>query len=81
MKKVILMVAMVFATSGLVNANSSVEKMSVIEDGGASECAQYARGVILKASEEYNIDISRESSHFRVMMDAYHAIYLDCYNN
>ncbi|WP_299118787.1 hypothetical protein [uncultured Tenacibaculum sp.] len=81
MKKVILAVAMVFATSSLVNANSSVEKKTILEDGGASQCAQYARGIILDAAEKNNIDISRGSSHFRIMMEAYHAIYLDCYNN
>ena len=82
MKKTILVLAMVFATVGMANANESISKEKTnFDDGGASECAQFARGVILKAADEYNLDISRGGSHFELMMEAYHAIYLDCYTN
>jgi hypothetical protein len=47
----------------------------------ASECAQYARSVILKAAATYKIDISRESSYFGLMMEFYHEIFNDCYYN
>ena len=47
MKKVILMVAMVFATSGLVNANSSVEEVR------ETECEKFASSVMVAYVEDY----------------------------
>lgn len=77
MKKIILGIVFVFASFTMVNANSNVEDK--IEN--ASNCASYARGIILDAAENYNLDISRGGAHFEIMMEAYHAIYADCYYN
>lgn len=49
--------------------------------GCASSCAQYARNIILNAANTYNLNISREGEHFGLMMEFYHEIYTDCYNN
>jgi len=70
--------ALVLFAGSLISA-APMDKLE--EDGGASECAQYARGVVLNAADEYGLDISRGGAHFNLMMEFYHEIYADCYNN
>ena len=62
MKKVILMVAMVFATSGLVNANSSVEADE------SYSCVDYAQTAEAIARNKTNIS---EEEAFRVFSKAF----------
>lgn len=55
--------------------------LQTVEDGRPSECVQLARGAVLQAADEYNLDISRGGRDFEVMMDMYMLIYIDCLNN
>tara|TARA_B110000114_G_C14790847_1_gene276719 strand:- start:103 stop:294 length:192 start_codon:yes stop_codon:yes gene_type:complete len=63
----------------MMNANISNGDLSKKTE--VYNCASYARGVIMDAAEEYNLDISSGGSHYSMMMEAYHAIYADCYYN
>jgi hypothetical protein len=82
MKKLLLVMVFLCTTGTMMNANSSSEKLlNNLEIIEIQSCAQYARDIILQAAADYNLDISRGGSHFEVMMEAYHAIYADCYNN
>ena len=81
MKKIILSLAVVFVMSSFTTANTNVEKIAIEDFGKASECVEYAKGVIFDAAEEYNLDLTRGTDDYRNMMDAYNAIYADCYNN
>ena len=78
--KIFSLIAVVLFSFSLMSTSPSKSDM-LVDEGGASECAQYARQIILDAADTYNLDISRGGSHFNIMMEAYHAIYLDCYNN
>jgi hypothetical protein len=49
--------------------------------GKPSDCVRLARNAVLQAAVEYNLDISSGGNDFDVMMEMYHIIYLDCYNN
>lgn len=87
-------VAMI-AFMGTSMANDIAERQLVITDaneaaiieiseailGKPSDCARKARGVILRAADEYGLDISSDGKDFDSMMEMYHLIYLDCYNN
>ena len=93
MKKLFFSALALVAFSSVSMANTiAIEndiKQTVIEEsnsqivavGSPSACVQYARGVILKAADEYNLDISREGQYFNIMMEFYMAIYEDCLNN
>ncbi|WP_432672640.1 hypothetical protein [Flavobacterium sp. SM2513] len=68
----------------LESSTFTVESSSTVLEasyGSPSACIQLARNAILSAANEYGLDISRDGAHFQIMMDMYHMIYLDCYNN
>ncbi|QMU65175.1 MAG: hypothetical protein GKR88_13320 [Flavobacteriaceae bacterium] len=82
MKKLFLSIAFVFTAGIMMNVNSSnLKATETIKVTEIVNCASYARGIILNAAAEYNLDISRGGAHYELMMEAYHAIYADCYYN
>lgn len=73
-------------TNVLNGDNAVSSKINSIDNfemffGCASSCVQYARNIILNAANTYNLNISRGGEHFGLMMEFYHEIYTDCYNN
>lgn len=70
-----LIVAMLFATSSLVNANVSVEERT------ASDCVKSSRDAVEALAEEFGWDIHNGGSESEFAVKVFKTIYLDCYNN
>ncbi|WP_028891745.1 hypothetical protein [Tenacibaculum sp. 47A_GOM-205m] len=79
MKKVMLVAAMVFATSSLINASTildeKVEGKSFLKIEEDRSCVRGCVDTAIDAS----LYISETSGMNR--MDAYHIVYLSCYNS
>jgi len=69
-----LSLVFVLGTVTMVNANSNV----IEEDGCAGDCVRSSKAVIMRAVDEYGLDISAGGADYGMAMEAYMAIYTDC---